>query len=132
MMTPQVPYAARLDIDYPEKLDRFATLVRLIWVIPIAILLEPDHGDRERERGHRERPPRREHRRGSLRRLLATLLMIVFRARYPRWWFDFARELTRFGARVGATLACSPTSTPPPSRSRQSTSRSTTRMSSTA
>lgn len=40
---------------------------------------------------------------GGLR--LATLLMIVFRARYPRWWFDFARELTRFGARVGAYLA---------------------------
>src|SRR5206468_6421282 len=36
---------------------------------------------------------------------LATLLMIVFRVRYPRWWFDFARELTRFGARVGAYFA---------------------------
>jgi hypothetical protein len=34
----------------------------------------------------------------------ATALMIVFRQRYPRWWFDFARELTRFGARVGAYL----------------------------
>jgi hypothetical protein len=32
----------------------------------------------------------------------ATALMIVFRQRYPRWWFDFSRELTRFGARVGA------------------------------
>ena len=32
-------YAARLNIDYPEKLDRFTTLVRLIWVIPIAIIL---------------------------------------------------------------------------------------------
>ena len=31
--------------------------------------------------------------------------MIVFRQRYPRWWFDFARELTRFGVRVGAYLA---------------------------
>jgi hypothetical protein len=31
--------------------------------------------------------------------------MIVFRVRYPRWWFDFARELTRFGARIGAYLA---------------------------
>jgi hypothetical protein len=31
--------------------------------------------------------------------------MIVFRLRYPRWWFDFARELTRFEARVGAYLA---------------------------
>ena len=33
------------------------------------------------------------------------MLMILFRLRYPRWWFDFARELTRFGARVGAYLA---------------------------
>ena len=36
---------------------------------------------------------------------LATVLMLVFRVLYPRWWFDFARELTRFGARVGAYLA---------------------------
>ncbi|MDQ3477217.1 MAG: DUF4389 domain-containing protein, partial [Actinomycetota bacterium] len=35
---------------------------------------------------------------------VATMLMIVFRLRYPRWWFDFARELTRFSARVGAFL----------------------------
>jgi Domain of unknown function (DUF4389) len=35
----------------------------------------------------------------------ATALMIVIRMRYPRWWFDFARELTRFGARVGAYVA---------------------------
>jgi hypothetical protein len=36
---------------------------------------------------------------------VATVLMIVFRLRYPRWWFEFARELTRFGARIGAYLA---------------------------
>ena len=36
---------------------------------------------------------------------MATLLMILFRQRYPRWWFDFALELTRFGARVGAYVA---------------------------
>jgi hypothetical protein len=33
---------------------------------------------------------------------VATALLIVFRQRYPRWWFDFAREMVRFGARVGA------------------------------
>ena len=33
---------------------------------------------------------------------VATALMIVFRQRYPRWWFDFARELARFASRVGA------------------------------
>ncbi|MGA7228880.1 MAG: DUF4389 domain-containing protein, partial [Acidimicrobiia bacterium] len=36
---------------------------------------------------------------------LATLLMIVFRQKYPRWWFDFALQLNRFSARVGAYLA---------------------------
>jgi roadblock/LC7 domain-containing protein len=36
---------------------------------------------------------------------VATLLMLVFRLRYPRWWFDFARELTRFEARISAYLA---------------------------
>jgi hypothetical protein len=35
---------------------------------------------------------------------VATLLMILFRKRYPRWWFDFARELARFSARIGAYL----------------------------
>jgi hypothetical protein len=34
----------------------------------------------------------------------ATILMILFRQKYPRWWFDFALELTRFGARIGAYL----------------------------
>jgi hypothetical protein len=35
---------------------------------------------------------------------IATALMIAVRRRYPRWWFDFARELTRFGYRVGAYM----------------------------
>jgi len=29
-------------------------------------------------------------------------LMIIFRQRYPRWWFDFLRELTRFEYRIGS------------------------------
>jgi len=33
------------------------------------------------------------------------LLMIVFRQKYPRWWFDWNLELSRFGARFGAYLA---------------------------
>lgn len=36
--------------------------------------------------------------------LVAAALMIVFQQRYPRWWFDFSRELTRFAARVSAYL----------------------------
>ena len=39
--TPPEPesYAARLDIDYPDKLDRLTTFFRLIWAIPIVIIL---------------------------------------------------------------------------------------------
>ena len=36
---------------------------------------------------------------------VATALMILFRRKYPRWWFDFVLELTRFGGRVFAYLA---------------------------
>ena len=36
--------------------------------------------------------------------MVATVLMILFRQHYPRWWFDFSRELTRFGYRVWAYL----------------------------
>ena len=36
---------------------------------------------------------------------LAPLLMIVFRQKYPRWWFDFSLELMRFQARIGMYMA---------------------------
>ena len=100
------PYAARLSIDYPERLDRFTTLLRIFWAIPILVIISllsstgstttvTETGERIRSSGGGIS--------GGL--FVATVLMILFRARYPRWWFDFARELTRFGARVGAYLA---------------------------
>ena len=108
---PQSSYSARLDIDYPEKLDRVTTFFRLLWAIPIMIVLSfltatgsdtvtvvTDTGElvsRVTTSGAGIA--------GGL--FVATLLMIVFRQKYPRWWFDFARELLRFGARVGAYLA---------------------------
>ena len=100
------PYPARLDIDYPERLDRLTTFFRLIWIIPIAIILSllTATGNETVITATGERVVRTS---GGISAglWLATLLMIVFRQRYPRWWFDFARELTRFGARVGAYLA---------------------------
>jgi len=42
MVTQSESYPARLDIDYPEKLDRLTTFFRLIWVIPIAIMRDND------------------------------------------------------------------------------------------
>ena len=90
------PYAARLTIDYPERLDRFTTLFRLIWIMPIAFILSlvSVTGDGARTGGTIL---------GGL--WVAIALMIAVRAVYPRWWFDFARALAQFGARVGAYLA---------------------------
>lgn len=78
-MQPQ-PYAARLEIDYPEQRDRMSTFFRAILIIPVAILAGLLSGGL----------------------FMATLLMLVFRRRYPRWWFDFSRESMRFSTRVGA------------------------------
>src|SRR5205823_122932 len=100
------PYAARLNIDYPERLDRLTTLLRLIWIIPIGIIysLLTATGNETvvQQTGEQVRTGS-----GGISSglFLATLLMILFRMRYPRWWFEFARELTRFGARVGAYAA---------------------------
>lgn len=104
MVTPSESYVARLDVDYPEKLDRFTTFFRLIWMIPIVIilsLLTATGNETAIEAGEQvERTGLGIT--GGL--FLATMLMIVFRMKYPRWWFDFAQELTRFSARVGAYI----------------------------
>ena len=105
-------YAARLEIDYPEKLGRVTTFFRIIWIIPIAIIFGLISGAGEtvnntivlNQAGQVVRTTRDTV--GGLVNglLVATALMILFRQRYPRWWFDFARELTRFGYRVGAYI----------------------------
>jgi hypothetical protein len=92
-----------LNVDYEERHDRVSTLFRIFMVIPIAIVYAvltsgagqtavSDSGEVVRTSS------------GGITSGLffATLLMILFRLRYPRWWFDFAVELARFSARIGA------------------------------
>jgi len=106
-------YAARLEIDYPETLDRLTTFLRVFWIIPIAIILGLVSGNGEtvtntrvlNEAGEVLRTSRESAGGVASGLAVATALMIVFRRRYPRWWFDFSRELTRFGARVSAYAA---------------------------
>ncbi len=101
------PYPARLRIDYPEHLDRLTTLLRILWIIPILIILSlvtasggstwtvGEQGERVRNAG------------GSIVSSMgvATAFMLIFRQRYPLWWFDFQLAVARFQARVGAYFA---------------------------
>lgn len=102
----EAPYPARFDVAYPEQLSRLTTAFRIILIIPIAIVYGVLAGGNtqyvETEAGEWVAVSST----GIIGGLfIATLLMILFRKRYPRWWFDFALELTRFGARVGAYFA---------------------------
>ncbi|HEY6003228.1 MAG TPA: DUF4389 domain-containing protein [Anaeromyxobacter sp.] len=97
-------YPATLEIDYPDRqLDRLTTFGRLITVIPIAIVLGLVMGP----------SPDASSGSCSYHQVLAaggfvsaaTALMLLFRHKYPRWWFDWNLALARFAARVGAYLA---------------------------
>jgi hypothetical protein len=95
------PYALTLDVEYPDRpLNRLTSAFRLFTLIPIAIVLATlgtvsvsgstgdDYTGFAAAGG------------GLL--FLPPLLMIVFRQKYPRWWFDWNRELLRFTNRVHA------------------------------
>ncbi len=111
METPTATYPARLDVDYPQTLDRVTTAFRIIWIIPIAIVLGALSATATStvtvvtEAGEVVSEASRTG--GGIVGALfaATLLMILFRQRYPRWWFDFALQFNRFATRVGAYAA---------------------------
>ena len=99
-------FPARLQVDYREQLNRLTTLFRVVVSIPIVFLLTVLSAQATQTAYDRSGEAVTRTSGGiSAGLFLATLLMIVIRRRYPRWWFDFARELTRFGARVGAYVA---------------------------
>jgi hypothetical protein len=98
-------YPARLSVDYLDQHNRVTTLFRLILCIPIVIVIAILSSDTTQTAYNRSGEAV-SHSSGGIASglFLATLVMIVFRQRYPRWWFDFAREFARFGARVGAYI----------------------------
>jgi hypothetical protein len=105
MATKAVTYPASLSIDYPNKLDRLTTFFRLLWAIPVLVLISlltaSGSGEYKNSSAHNAMNWGGDIASGLI---VATALMILFRQRYPRWWFDFALELNRFSARVGAYL----------------------------
>ena len=91
-------YPATLTIDYPENANRITVLFRLFLIIPILIILVllSYHGAGSKQF------PDESYWVGIL--VIPTLLMIVFRRKYPRWWFDWNVQLTKFSFRVGSYM----------------------------
>jgi hypothetical protein len=97
--TAQPAYPLTLDVDYPDRpLNRMTNAFRVVMLVPIAIVLatlsafgasasDGDSAGLVAVGGLLFLPP---------------LLMIVFRGKYPRWWFDWNVELMRFTNRVYA------------------------------
>ncbi len=97
-------YPVQFSVDYPDRpLDRLTTLFRIFTTIPIAIVLGAVSGSTYQWSY-----------RGNMNAIiagvggllfLAPLLMILFRQKYPRWWFDWNQELLRFTNRVTVYVA---------------------------
>ena len=99
----QTIYPVQFSVDYPDRpLNRLTTLFRLLMALPIAIVLGAVAGGTWQWTNGRTAAVAAGA--GGLL-FFAPLLMIVFRQKYPRWWFDWSLELQRFSTRVGAYLA---------------------------
>jgi hypothetical protein len=95
-------YPVRLVIDYPDRsLNRLTTAFRIFVAIPILVVLGAVSGSTTAWSS--ENAVVAVGAGGLL--FLGPLLMIVFRRKYPRWWFDWNLELQRFSNRVVAYVA---------------------------
>ena len=98
----QSSYPVQFSVDYPDRpLNRLTTFFRLFVAIPILILLGTVSA--ETWQWTSSKATTIAVGAGGLL-FFAPLLMIVFRQKYPRWWFDWNLELLRFSNRVGIYL----------------------------
>ena len=95
-------YPVQFDVDFPGRpLGRLSTAFRFLVAIPIVIVLSmlsgATFGDDEHARNTVVI--------GGAAVFVPLVLMLVFRQKYPRWWFDWNLNLLRFSNRVTAYLA---------------------------
>ena len=100
---PRLPAPVLGRLSRPQPLNRLTTVLRLFTIIPIAILLAPIEGGGFGANAGGTGARYAGGRLGLL--VVPALLMILFRQKYPRWWFDWNLELMRFTARVGVYFA---------------------------
>ncbi len=94
-------YPATLDVDYADKSDRLTVFFRLFMAIPILIILGMLMG------GQNAGSDSGEHARrvaGIGFVVAPTVLMLLVRQKYPKWWFDWNLALTKFSTRVSAYM----------------------------
>ena len=103
MAMQQATYPVQFSVDYPDRaLNRLTTGFRIFVAIPILIVLATVSSETW-EFYARNTEVVITGAGGLL--FLGPLLMILFRRKYPRWWFDWNLELQRFTNRVGVYLA---------------------------
>jgi Domain of unknown function (DUF4389) len=103
-MQHQEAYPVQFTVEYPDRpLDRLTTGLRILVAIPILIVLGAVSGGGGWESSAEDAPSTAAAAGGLL--FCGPVLLILFRRKYPRWWFDWNLELQRFGNRVGAYLA---------------------------
>jgi hypothetical protein len=100
MTPPYIEFPVTLEIEYPDReLNPLTSFFRLLTIIPIGIVLSLVAGSTVHAGS-------REYLVGSGGIVaLPTALMLLFRRKYPRWWFDWNLALTKFCMRVTAYLA---------------------------
>ena len=101
--TPPLAYPLTFDVDSPDRpLNRLTSAFRIFTAIPIMIVLAAIGGATTVTTGAHTTTIAVG---GSALLVLPPFLMILFRQRYPRWWFDWNLELLRFVNRVGVYFA---------------------------
>lgn len=96
-------YPVQFDVDFPERpLNRLTTAFRLVIAVPIIVVLTMLSGQTFNDTDHSTRNSLVI---GGAAVFVPLVLMLVFRRKYPRWWFDWNLSLMRFSNRVTAYLA---------------------------
>ncbi len=99
-------YPVQFAVDYPDRnLNRVSSAFRIFAVIPIAIVLTSIGGWSSSGHYSADAQTTTVVITGVGVLFLPPLLMILFRQKYPRWWFDWNLELLRFSNRVGMYVA---------------------------
>jgi hypothetical protein len=97
-------YPVTFSVDYPERqLNRLTTFFRIFTVIPIAIVAGLLPGGELASTAQSSGATFSGTVAGAV--FLPIVLMLLFRKKYPRWWYDWNLEVLRFGNRIGVYLA---------------------------